>query len=152
MEAQTENILQLLWFAIELMIFYLPCTLGSIVSFLTKKELYKNDPKLKKKVKSMKLRSCFVTSIIPAVIMTMLGNTSLFNDMNPVFIYGIAFFLGIVGIDITAFSMSLKNIMMLIKAFLNGAEGIKALTDKITEAEKSNSKDDERDNDDDDKN
>lgn len=152
MEAQTENILQLLWFAIELMIFYLPCTLGSIVSFLTKKELYKNDPKLKKKVKSMKLRSCFVTSIIPAVIMTMLGNTSLFNDMNPVYKYGIAFFLGIIGIDITAFSMSLKNILMLIKAFLNGAEGIKALTDKITEAEKSNSKDDERDNDDDDKN
>ena len=152
MEAQTENILQLLWFAIELMIFYLPCTLGSIVSFLTKKELYKNDPKLKKKVKSMKLRSCFVTSIIPAVIMTMLGNTSLFNDMNPVYKYGIAFFLGIIGIDITAFSMSLKSILMLIKAFLNGAEGIKALTDKITEAEKSNSKDDERDNDDDDKN
>ena len=152
MEAQTENILQLLWFAIELMIFYLPCTLGSIVSFLTKKELYKNDPKLKKKAKSMKLRSCFVTSIIPAVIMTMLGNTSLFNDMNPVYKYGIAFFLGIIGIDITAFSMSLKNILMLIKAFLNGAEGIKALTDKITEAEKSNSKDDERDNDDDDKN
>ena len=152
MEAQTENILQLLWLAIELMIFYLPCTLGSIVSFLTKKELYKNDPKLKKKVKSMKLRSCFVTSIIPAVIMTMLGNTSLFNDMNPVYKYGIAFFLGIIGIDITAFSMSLKNILMLIKAFLNGAEGIKALTDKITEAEKSNSKDDERDNDDDDKN
>lgn len=100
----------------------------------------------------MKLRSCFVTSIIPAVIMTMLGNTSLFNDMNPVYKYGIAFFLGIIGIDITAFSMSLKNILMLIRAFLNGAEGIKALTDKITEAEKSNSKDDERDNDDDDKN
>lgn len=81
----------------------------------------------------MKLSASFATSLLPAVIATMIDSTELMSDVKYTYEYGFAIFLGVVGEDISSLLLSLKNVVFLIKALINGAEGIKDIADKITD-------------------
>ena len=75
----------------------------------------------------------FATSLLPAVIATMLDSTSLMADVKSTYEYGFAIFLGVVGEDISSLLLSLKNVLLLLRALVNGADGIKEIADKITD-------------------
>lgn len=136
MEEQKNELFGLLGFALEIVIFYLPCMLGSVTGFLVRRELFQKDKRLHKQLKTLKLHTAFITSITPAVIMALLRYTPMLADANPIMLYGIAFFLGVVGEDISGLLLSLRNIVLVLKACTNGADGIKTLAETIVDSEK----------------
>lgn len=137
MDIDVTGLLQLLEFSIQLLIFYIPCTLGAVSAYYVKKELYKNETKMRKKLKSLNLKSAFFTSIMPAVIMTMLSSSSIIDPIKDAYKFGLAFFIGVIGEDISRFLLSFRNVLLVLKAFANGADGIKSLTDKIADSDES---------------
>lgn len=128
----TNDIIELLSFGISLLIFYVLCLIGSIGAYFVKRNIYKNQNN-RKKLKNMKFSMTFATSLLPAVIATMLDSTSLMNDVKSTYEYGFAIFLGVVGEDISSLLLSLKNVLLLLRALVNGADGIKEIADKITD-------------------
>lgn len=131
--ANTNDVTELLSFGISLLIFYVLCLIGSIGAYFVKRNIYKTQSSKKKKLKNMKFSMTFATSLLPAVIATMLDSTSLMADVKYTYEYGFAIFLGVVGEDISSLLLSLKNVLLLLRALVNGADGIKEIADKITD-------------------
>ena len=127
------NVTELLSFGISLLIFYVLCLIGSIGAYFVKRNIYKTQSSKKKKLKNMKFSTTFATSLLPAVIATMLDSTNLMSEVKSTYEYGFAIFLGVVGEDISSLLLSLKNVLLLLRALVNGADGIKEIADKITD-------------------
>lgn len=126
-----EDTIELLEFAIHLLSFYIPCTLGTMTAFLVKKELYKNSPEKKKSIKNKKFRTVFISSIIPSVILTMVDLSKLFEEIMMTNKYSIAILVGVIGEEITVFLLTMKNVVTAIYAIFKGVDGIKDLTEQI---------------------
>lgn len=131
-------LMHLVSFTITLLIFYSLCLIGSIGAYFVKRNIYKTRPDKKKKLKTMKLSAAFATSLLPAVIATMIDSTELMSDVKYTYEYGFAIFLGVVGEDISSLLLSLKNVVVLIKALINGADGIKDIADKLIDDDENN--------------
>lgn len=126
------DIVDFLLFLLHLVIFYIPCTIGTITAYLVKKELYKSNPEKRKKIRNKKFSVSFVTSIIPAVILTMVNNSTLFEHTMQPYKYGIAILMGVIGEDISAYSLTLKNLSIAFCALTKGVDGVKELTERMT--------------------
>ena len=126
------DIVDFLLFLLHLVIFYIPCTIGTITAYLVKKELYKSNPEKRKKIRNKKFSMTFVTSIIPAVILTMVNNSTLFEHAMQSYKYGIAILMGVIGEDISAYSLTLKNLSIAFCALTKGVDGGKELTERMT--------------------
>lgn len=122
-----EDTIELLEFVIHLLSFYIPCTIGTMTAFIIKKELYK-----KKSIRNKKFRISFITSIIPSVILTMIDLSHLFEEIMETNKYAIAILIGVIGEEITVFLLSMKNVVTALYAIFKGVDGIKDLTDQIT--------------------
>lgn len=127
-------------FLLHLAFFYIPCTLGTITAYLVKKELYKSNPAKRKAIRNKKFSTVFITSIIPSVIISIMDSAGFLQETIQSYKYGIAILIGVIGEDVSAYSLTLKNLAIAVCALTKGVEGVKELTEQIMKEDENEKK------------
>ena len=115
--------------------FFIPCTLGSVISHFIKREKivkqslaeHKRVPKINKK---KTIIGIFVSAILPSIIMTALYDVLQQKVNNGVVLMAVAALFGAIGDDLRKM-LTLKGLIAIIKVITNGITMISQLEDAI---------------------
>lgn len=122
-----SELLSLINFCFLTMVYLVPSLVGSTVSFFVKQKLPTGKGRKKTKKVSSIIGSIFLSSILPAVIMTMLDVYLGENLPDRRLLMGIQVLIGAVGEDVTHVFLNIKSTIALIKTISGGIDNLSSI-------------------------
>ena len=144
-----SELLSLINFCFLTTVYLVPSLVGSTVSFFVKRNLSTGKGRKKSKKISSIIGSIFLSSILPAVIMTMLDVYLGDNLPDRRLLMGIQVLIGAVGEDVTHVFMNIKSTIALIKTISSGIDNLSNIEemsnhlDNLSKNKKDEDKDEE---------